>query len=88
MLSTSNARSGALREADWLIVDEEAETEAMRVASSFPRLGILSLDGRGSRARVLAPRARVSQQSLSEVPTLSQLFELLSQEAPQPEQPR
>jgi hypothetical protein len=75
--------SAQLREADWLVVDEESTNGAMRMASANPKLGILALEGRGSRARVLAPAAQGTWQSLSDIPTLSELFTLLSQEAVQ-----
>jgi len=69
-----------LHDADWLIVDEESPIESAKLAATYPHLGILALEGRGSRARVLAPVAQANQHLLSEVPTLAQLFNLLSHE--------
>jgi hypothetical protein len=68
-----------LQEADWLIVDEEAATEAAKLSANYPNLNILALGGRGGSARVLAPEVQNKRQQLSEVPTLSELFSLLSQ---------
>jgi len=72
-----------LRDAHWLIVDEDSATDTSKMLAANPNLGILALEGRGSRARVLAPANQRSNQSISEVPTLSQLFGLLSQESGQ-----
>jgi DNA-binding NarL/FixJ family response regulator len=69
-----------LQNADWLIVDEESATAGESFSADHPHLGILVLDGRGSRARILAPAPEALSQPLSEVPTLSQLFELLAHE--------
>jgi len=68
-----------LSEADWVVVDEESVQEAARMSSAFPHLGILALEGRGSRARILAPAAHENWQQSSDVPTLAILYELLSQ---------
>jgi hypothetical protein len=68
-----------LQEADWLIVDEEAATEAAKLSANYPNLNILALGGRGGSARVLTPAVQNKRQQLSEVPTLSELFSLLSQ---------
>jgi hypothetical protein len=71
-----------LHDADWLIVDEGSATEAAKLAATYPHLGILALERSGIRARVLAPKALANQQFLSAVPTLSQLFNLLTQNLP------
>lgn len=68
-----------LAEAEWLVVDEDSATEAAKMAAAHPYLGILVLEGRGSRARVLAPAAHSSWQKTSDVPTLANLFEMLAQ---------
>jgi DNA-binding NarL/FixJ family response regulator len=68
-----------LGEADWVVVDEESAAEAAKMAAAHPHLGILALEGRGSRARVLAPAAHANWQQASDVPTLAILFDLLSQ---------
>jgi hypothetical protein len=68
-----------LLEADWVVVDEEAASEAAKMAAAHPYLGILVLDGRGSRARILAPAAHSNWQQTTEVPTLAILFEMLTQ---------
>ena len=68
-----------LRDVDWLIVDEDQATEAAKLAASHPKLGILALEGRGISARVVAP-VDATHQSMFEVPTLAQLFGLLSHE--------
>jgi len=75
----SNPTPSTLKQADWLIVDEESAVEAEKLIASHSQLGILVLEGRGSQARVLAPTSRGEQDAVSEVPTLSTLFELLSQ---------
>jgi hypothetical protein len=75
----SNPTPSTLKQADWLIVDEESAGEAENLTTSYPQLGILVLEGRGSWARVLAPASHAEQHAVSEVPTLSILFELLSQ---------
>jgi hypothetical protein len=72
-----------LRDADWLIVDEDAAIDAAKIIAAHPHLGVLSLEGRGSRARVLAPNALASEQRLSDIPTLSELIDVLSQEVAQ-----
>ncbi len=69
-----------LRDANWLLVDEGSATEAAKLAATYPHLGILALEGSGIRARVLVPKALANHQFLSTIPTLSQLFNLLSQE--------
>lgn len=69
-----------LHDADWLIVDEGSATEAAKLVATYPHLGVLALERSGIRARVLAPKALVNQQFLSTIPTLSQLFNLLSQD--------
>jgi hypothetical protein len=86
--SSSSSRDEVLRDATWLIVDEETATDAEKLAPTYPNLSILALDGRGSRARVLAGTEHGGQQSLSEVPTLSTLFDLLSQDTRFAEQSR
>lgn len=69
-----------LREADWVVVDEDSATAVTKMSANLPNLGILALESRGSRARVLAPAEHAENwQHLSEIPTLSTLFELLSQ---------
>jgi hypothetical protein len=75
----SNPTPSTLKQADWLIVDEESAGEAEKLTASHSQLGILVLEGRGSRARVLAPASHGEQHAVSEVPTLTTLFELLSQ---------
>jgi hypothetical protein len=61
-------------------VDEDSATTVAKMSASYPHLGILALEGRGSRARVLAPPGHADDwQQLSDVPTLSNLFDLLSQ---------
>jgi hypothetical protein len=72
-----------LRDAQWLIVDEDSADEAAKLNAAHPHLGILALDGRGSRARVVAPNVRGSGHGYSDVPTLSQLFSILSQSVPE-----
>jgi hypothetical protein len=84
--SASTTRNALLHEADWLVVDEEAAAEAGKLTMTNPKLKILSLDGRGSRARVLATANTSGDQGLNDVPTLARLFELLSQEAFLPEE--
>lgn len=69
-----------LRDAAWLIVDEDTAMDAAKIITAHPHLGILSLEGRGSRARVLAPSSLASGEQISDVPTLSALFNVLSQE--------
>jgi hypothetical protein len=75
----STPSPSVLSEADWVVVDEEAVTDASRMAAAHPYLGILALEGRGSRARILAPAAHTGWQQSSDVPTLANLFEMLSQ---------
>ena len=72
-----------LRDASWLIVDEESAADAAKVAATSPGLGILALDGRGSSARVLTSANGGSWQLLSNAPTLSQLFDVLAKEPSQ-----
>jgi hypothetical protein len=67
-----------LREADWVVVDEESVTSAEKLAATHPHLGILVLEGRGSRALVLSPGEGPNWQTLPDVPTLAYLFSLLS----------
>jgi len=70
-----------LSEANWLVVDEESAVEATRMAAVNPDLGILALETRGSRARLIGPQLSGLDQSFFEVPTLSGLFSLLSHSA-------
>jgi len=67
-----------LREANWLVVDEESAGAAMRMATANPQLGVLALEGRGSSARLLTPLLPNFDQALPEVPNLSGLFSLFS----------
>lgn len=71
--------SSVLRDADWLIVDEETTSQAAKLASSNRHLGILALDSRGSRARLISPIGEAAKHTFSEAPTLNELFDLLSQ---------
>ncbi|MCC6458262.1 MAG: hypothetical protein IT328_25135 [Caldilineaceae bacterium] len=72
--------ASVLRDAHWIVVDEDSATAVAKMSVNHPHLGILALEGRGSRARVLAPAEHAAEwQQLSDVPTLSTLFELLSQ---------
>lgn len=68
-----------LNKVDWLIVDEESATEVANWAAAYPKLGILALEGRGIRARLIAPAA-VAYATPFDAPTLEQLFGLLSHE--------
>jgi hypothetical protein len=71
-----------LDEADWIVVDEDSAEAVAELPANHPHLGILALEGRGSRARVIAPASKADEwQQQSAVLTLSTLFELLS-EAP------
>jgi len=70
-----------LREANWLVVDEDAAGVAARMGGANPHLGILVLDGRGSSAHLLASGVAGAAQPVSDVPTLSGLFSLLSHAA-------
>ena len=70
-----------LQNADWLVVDEESVNDISQFTSKHPHLGILALEGRGSRARVVGPATAGQWEPVAEVPTLAQLFELLSHEA-------
>jgi hypothetical protein len=72
--------TAVLRDAHWLIVDEEMAAEANKLASAHSHLGVLALDGRGGRMHVLALSEQAGQPEFSEVPTLSELIRLLSQE--------
>jgi len=72
--------AAVLREAQWLIVDDDMIPATTELTKSLPGLGVLSLDGRGGRVRVVASNRNRDQQSLSDAPTLSQLIQLLSQE--------
>jgi hypothetical protein len=67
-----------LGEADWVVVDEESSSEITQLTAAHPHLNILALESRGSRAHVLAANAPSGWHSLTEVPTLSTLFDLLS----------
>jgi hypothetical protein len=79
-VADSAPAASILREADWVVVDEDSATTVAKMSASHPHLGILALEGRGSRARVLAPPGHADDwQQLSDVPTLSNLFDLLSQ---------
>jgi hypothetical protein len=79
-VADSAPAASILREADWVVVDEDSATTVAKMSASYPHLGILALEGRGSRARVLAPPGHADDwQQLSDVPTLSNLFDLLSQ---------
>jgi len=73
-----------LREANWLVVDEEAAAVATRMAAANPHLGILALEGRGSSARLIAPLIPGVEQPFADVPTLEGLFSLLSHAAVEP----
>jgi len=87
MEASDGAPSAALlREANWLVVDEESATEATRIATVNPDLGILALESRGSRARLIFPQLSGHDQSFFDVPTLSGLFSLLSHPAVEPAQ--
>lgn len=70
-----------LREANWLVVDEESAGAAARLGGTNPHLGILVLDGRGNSARLLASGVAGDAQPFSDIPTLSGLFNLLSHAA-------
>ena len=70
-----------LREATWLVVDEDSAANSTKVASAYPQLGILALEGRGSSLRLLSPLGIAREQELSNIPTLAQLFDLLSHPA-------
>jgi len=73
-----------LNNTDWLIVDEDTVSGAAKLANSYPQLGILAIEGRGSRVRIIAPAARAQENASVEIPTLSQLFDLMSQVVAQP----
>jgi hypothetical protein len=79
------AASMSLKRATWLVVDEEAATDMHAIMLAYPDLAILTLDSRGSRARVLAPslptHSKESEQNIGDVPTLTQLVELLTNRA-------
>jgi hypothetical protein len=66
-----------LREASWLVVDEESAAAATRMAAGNPHLGILALDSRGNSARLIVPLLPGSEQPFVGVPTLDALFDLL-----------
>jgi hypothetical protein len=68
-----------LSEADWVVVDDDSSSQAAKMAAIYPHLGIVALEGRGSRARILAPAGHTHWQDTSDVPTLATLFELLAQ---------
>src|SRR3954463_7141039 len=56
MEASDGAPSAALlREANWLVVDEDSAAEASRMAAANPDMGILALENRGSRARLIVP---------------------------------
>jgi hypothetical protein len=82
------AASNLIKDADWLIVDEEATDNLHNLMRVYPNLAILALDGRGSRARLLAPRSSTheesGEQAIRDVPTLAQLLELLAHRANRP----
>jgi hypothetical protein len=84
--SDGTPSAALLREANWLVVDEESATEATRIAAVNPNLGILALENRGSRARLIFPQLSGLDQSFFDVPTLSGLFSLLSHPAVEPAQ--
>jgi hypothetical protein len=67
-----------LAEADWVVVDEEHISDVAKLSAVHPHLSILALESRGSRARILTANAPSGWQSLTEVPTLATLFDLLS----------
>jgi len=73
--------SSLLREANWLVVDEEATGAATRMAATHTHLGILALEGRGASARLIAPQLSGEDQPALDVPTLAALFNLLSHPA-------
>lgn len=70
--------ASALGEAKWLIVDEASTPEVEKAVASHPHLNVLSLEGRGGRASLLAPSATTWKQ-LDKVPNLSQLYDLLAE---------
>jgi len=70
-----------LREANWLVIDEESTASATKMSAANPQLGILVLDGRGSSARLLTPSIPGAAKPFSDSPRLSELFSLLSQAA-------
>lgn len=67
-----------IRDAHWLIVDADMTNDATKLAAANPNLRVLALDGRGNQAKILAPAAEA--QAPTEIPTLAQLIDLLSQE--------
>lgn len=84
--SDGSPSAALLREAHWLVVDEESAADASRMAAANPELGILALETRGSRARLVGPQQTGIDQSFFDVPTLSGLFSLLSHPAVEPAQ--
>ena len=70
-----------IQDADWLVVDEESANDVLQFTGKHPNLGVLALEGRGSRARVVGPATAGKWEPVAEVLTLAQLFELLSHEA-------
>lgn len=70
--------ASTLNNANWLIVDDEAAAEARTIADAHPSLGILSLDSRGSRARILSENGEMVELT-SGVPTLAGLIDLLKE---------
>jgi DNA-binding NarL/FixJ family response regulator len=84
--SDGTPSAALLREANWLVVDEESAAEATHLAAANPDLGILALETRGSRARLIGPRQSGLDQSFFDVPTLAGLFSLLSHPAVEPVQ--
>jgi len=72
-------------EASWLVVDEESAATITRLAATNPHMGILSLENRGSRARLIVPILPGLDQSLLDVPTLAGLINLLSHPVTEPE---
>jgi hypothetical protein len=71
--------ASALRDAHWLIVDEDMLPTTKELTKSLQGLGVLAVDGRGGRVKLITP-APSQGQRLSDAPTLSQLIQLLSQE--------
>jgi len=76
-----------LNNSDWLLVDEDTVGATEKMASNYRNLGILVLEGRGSRARIIYPVAMAQPSTTIDIPTLSQLFDLLTQVSAQPVAP-
>ncbi len=70
--------ASVLRDADWVVLDVESASEAASLTAEHPRLGILVLEGMGSRARVVAPASHTNKELTSDSLTLSSLFNLLA----------